>query len=180
MHYTLRPTQNKINRPCQPHNISQIAHMTAFRPCNDDSVLPRINLVESDDEEETDNDLKSARASINHQLSSSCHTESSSSSSGSHVEIEEDRPRPQRQMRRLSFGSCHTTVEYDRKMPVMDSLLQEYDSPASILTSNSRWNAEAIVSPPTVKRHSLPKQSRPTWNTQDETSKGMPKIPSRS
>lgn len=140
-----------------------------------------FNLVEPEDEDvqqEAENRRRSIRASRNSQLSSSCHT-SSSSSFESILDSPDDRCRPQRQMRRLSFGSCHTTVEIDQKMPVMDSLLQEYDSPASVITSKCRWKAEVALSPPT-KRHTIPKQSRPTWNALNAVSKVMPKVPSRS
>jgi hypothetical protein len=130
--------------------------------------LEHVNLVEP---EETDTESRSSR---NRQLSSSCHTSSSYDSS-------EELRRPHRQMRRLSFGSCHTTVEFDRRVPVTESLLQVYDSPTSVVTSAScRWKAENIPSPPN-KRKFLPKQSRPTWTTsQDDTSKAMPNIPSRN
>ncbi|GKZ00777.1 hypothetical protein MPSEU_001029500 [Mayamaea pseudoterrestris] len=115
------------------------------------------------------------RVSRNKELSSSCHTVVSNYDSG------EEQRRPQRQMRRLSFGSCHTTVEFDRKMPVNESLLNEYDSPTTVMASRDcRWNAEILISP-LKKRYDMPKQSRPTWtaHVDQDTSKAMPKLPSR-
>jgi hypothetical protein len=145
--------------------------MKAFPQCDSSQeVQHHFNLVEP---EETDN--ADTRQSRNRQLSASCHASSSYDSS-------EELLRPHRQMRRLSFGSCHTTVEFDRRVPVNESLLHEYDSPTTVVMSEAcRWKAEVIPSPPTKKK-TLPKQSRPTWTTttQNDTSKVMPKIPARN
>jgi hypothetical protein len=161
------------NLPTQPPSIMALT-MAAPLTTYDYDVPSSAHLIEPEDQEQVapatpPRVIKSLND--NKALSASCHSARSYGYGNSSKQTPKS---PRRQMRRLSFGNCTTTVEFDRKMPVSECLLHEYDSPTS--STHCRWEAETMV---TSKAASPPKRNRPRW-AENVVAQLMPKMPARA